>query len=720
MVHRAHFGIGLLVPLMLAGSVAADEEFELLWSATLLGEFNVIASEEANNDVTGFFDQYEFIPNKSDAAPFQLGVRDASLDWIGGDGAPRLQFRLQSPSSNLAITGSQTGEPFLNQRALLLGRFGGIRFDVSYDRFRTQALRFFPNIAGTPFTHVDVTDPSDRFFRDRTGFDSEIRLRPHELFESPKRGVDWLAPELALRGGYQIREGKRQVGFLLKTANVNDPVSFTGHPDQDVGEVGVGLLLAPGGLFTMTFDFDHKRFRESAPATFESTLGTASASDSLPISFIPDSDRSTSSMRLHSRIGERAVLEAGFQVSWLEQVGDLTPVQQAAGLRENELLFYSTNMAADVVLGGGVSANAFFKYDQRDNDIQRDTAGFGRTNWSQVDFFFERWRRIVGGAEVVYQLRGTNQLALGGRLEWVDRELDFAVPNSQGGWVRPLNALVANETQMYTVYGRASLRPATGLRVRGEIGYREAPKTGYVVDLDDYVYGKLRASYALQFWRPVMLSGFGQGGFGKNRDFSMQGGTAAQPIGNPVGLDFERYDFRWGLTITTPLRDDMTLFASLFHALDVQDYNLVRSDVARYLQEIVPNSFWVAGPVEYRTDDVSLILGTHVQLAERTDAGLSYSFTHVEASYRSSAPSAAIRRIQGSSIVDADIHGLDLEFGHRLRDGLRMLVGYRFQLYDDSAPVPTGTGSVVTPLDPSTYQHTLTLGVTLTSDLLAR
>ena len=49
-------------------------------------------------------------------------------------------------------------------------------------------------------------------------------------------------------------------------------------------------------------------------------------------------------------------------------------------------------------------------------------------------------------------------------------------------------------------------------------------------DLDDYVYGKLRASYVVPLQRPIVLSAFAQGDRGKNRDFSMvDGGPGPTP-----------------------------------------------------------------------------------------------------------------------------------------------------------------------------------------------
>ncbi|MDH3211981.1 MAG: hypothetical protein OEM05_05805 [Myxococcales bacterium] len=709
MLRRARFGLCVIAPLLWAGPAAADaEEFETLWSATLMGQFQIIASQEADDDVTGFFDQYEFVPNKSSALPFELGVRDAAFDLFDSGGTPRIRFRWESPTSNLGVSGSQIDEPFLNQRGELLGRFDGFDFDIDYRRFRTEELRLFPNEFGAwGLAFTDLTRPDDLFSHDRTGFYGGLRLRPQELLASPGGSLDWLAPELTLRGGYQSREGERQFRFLS-----TDWLAITQELDQSVGEVGGGLLVAPGGLFTMVFDFDYTRFRNS-PTVLDSDLGSPYPATSRPIGFIPDTDRSTGSVRLHRRFGQRAVLEGGFQASWLEQVGDRTPAQQAAGLRDNNLLFYSANLAADVLLADRVSANAFFKYDQRDNKIDRDTALFNPG--TQQYEFLEQLRRIVAGAEAVYRPFRASQFALGARFEWIDRDLDPATSPIR---ILPENWLVADETQMWTVYGRAKLRPVKGLSLRGELGYRGAPKTGYIVDLDDYVYGKLRASYVVPLKRPIVLSAFAQGGSGENHDFSMVDGLGPSPAGPELGRDFDRSSWLWGLTASASPWQDVTAFASFYQSRDAQDYGLVLSDFQRYFQNIIPLNFSRSGSIEYRNDQMSFILGTHVQLSERTDAGLSYSFTRAESDYAGASPE--IQLIRANSSIDGDIHGLDFEVGHWLMDGLRVVVGYRLQYYTDRAPVPSGTGSVVSPFNLSTYENTVTLGVTLTSDLLAK
>jgi len=703
---------------------AEDEDAEglkLRWSLTPMGQYRWIESDEDDDDVTGFFDQYEFVPNKSSDFPFEIGLRDASLDLLGAGDTPLLQFRLESPTSNLGVSGSQIADPFFNQRALLLGRVPGLDFDLRYRRMRTEETRLFPNTAGAGLLFDDRSGSDERFDRERTGFAAELRARVDELFE-PLEGLGEIAaPELSLRGGYQARDGDRQLRFLVDPTN--SWIGLAQGRDQEVGDVGGGLLLSPGRLFTVAVDFDHQRFRENESAILQSSLGGAIPATDQTIAFIPDTDRYTGTARLRGRIGERAVLEGGFQISMLEQVDDLTPFQSAAGLRDNRLYYYSANFTADAALFGPVSANAFFKFDQRENDIDRDTSLFGDDNGTQVDAFVDRWTRLFGGLEAVYRLNSANRLALGGRFESIDRNLDFASsgcpPLPCFPVILPVNALVDDDSESYTVYASARLRALRRIGVSGELGYRTAPDTGYGTDLDDYVYGKLRASYTLPLERSVVLSLFAQGGTGENRNQVMVGGggLGTPPTGPDVRRHFERYDWLVGLTANASPWDPLGLFASFFVSQDAQDYELALSSLQRYVQPLAPVFFSNAGVTDYENQLWSVVLGTHYQLDDRTDASLSYAFTHASTSY-SAGGSPQLGLIDENAKIDSDIHGAELELGRWLSEGLRILAGYRFEYYDDETRLPESVQSAVVPFDLNATRHTVTLGVTLTSALL--
>lgn len=713
---RKSLGFALIGAVLLCAHARAEEgaeETEIRWSLTPFVQYTWIDPDEDNDDVTGFFDQYDFTPNKSSSFPFEIGLRDASLDLLGAGETPLLQFRLESPTSNLGVSGNQIDDPFFNQRALLLGRYGGFALDVNYQRIRTQALRAFPNTFNAGLLFDDRSAADDRFERDRTGFDGELRMRPNEVLGASGWVGESAGLELALRGGYEARDGRRQPRFIVGPAN--DWVGFAQDRDQNVADVGGGLLLAPAGLFTMTLDFDYQRFREDEPAITQSNFGGIPPGPET-IAFIPDTDRYTGTALVRGAIGERAVLEGGFQFSLLEQADDYTPTQQAAGLRDNEVRYYSANLTADVAILDQLAANAYFKFDQRHNDIERSTLLFNDSNGTQVDEFMERWTRILAGVEAVYRINAANLVALGGRFESIDRDLDFALPPNLR--ILESNALVDDDTESYTLYGRARLRAARRINLNGEVGYRDAPETGYVTDLDDYVYGKLRASYTLPLERAVVLSLFAKGGSGDNRDLRMVSGIGDLPGGPRLRRRFERYDWLWGLTASASPRERIGVFASIFMSRDDQDYHLSLSSLQRYLQPLPALvTFRNSGSLGYENEQLSILLGTHLELDDRTDASLSYAFTRAKTNYDAGS-SPQLGLVSQNREIRSDTHVVDFEVGHWLRDGLRVMAGYRFQYHHDYEDLFLSQNSAVLPFDLNDTRQRVTLGVTLNSELL--
>jgi hypothetical protein len=357
------------------------------WSVTLTGQYTEVDSPEDDDDVGGFFDQYEFTPNKSSSFPFEIGIRDGAVDVLGEKDTAIFQARLASPTSNLGVSGSQADDPFFNQRLDALFRLEGLAIDFDYRRIRTEQLRLFPDTVGRGLVFHDQTRADDRFYRDRTGLAGELRLRPYQAFDLGDEAGSWLSPELSLRGGYEDREANQQLRIHRDPSN--DWLGLRQDQDRSLSQVGGGLLLAPDGLLTVSFDFDHERLRFDSPIRTEGGIGYPPPESSRTIGFVPDTDRSTGTIRFNSRIGDRAVVEGGFQVSELEQVGDRTPDQDSAGLRGNSVRTYSANAAVDVVLVEALSFNAFFKFDRRDNDIDRGTALFNDSNGTQVDPFVD-------------------------------------------------------------------------------------------------------------------------------------------------------------------------------------------------------------------------------------------------------------------------------------------------------------------------------------------
>jgi hypothetical protein len=337
-----------------------------------------------------------------------------------------------------------------------------------------------------------------------------------------------------------------------------------------------------------------------------------------------------------------------------------------------------------------------------------------------------------------------NTVAVGWRGLWIDRKLEFAdafhpdcltatsctLPGLVGPnlAILPDNTVINDKTRMYTLYLRTALRPISGLQFSGEGGYRNAPDTGYSRELDDLRYGQIRTSYVLPFKRPVTLSLFGRAQHGENDDFTLQptrseiqDGEVERVAIPPRERDFERDGFSWGATLTGSPCDGVTLFTSVFQHRDNQDIDLFRSTVLRYeepfalFNTFVDLDFFKDTTLRYRSDNSTLILGGSYQIAKRTDLSLAYTFTRTNTRLRSDGLTS--NTLDGWSRIRSDIHRVQLEIGHWLRDGLRVSFGYNFDQYRDRTQVPTGVGSA-DPFNPSTHVNTFMLGVTLNSDLL--
>jgi hypothetical protein len=384
----------------------------LRWSLSPLVQAKSIPSPEDDDDVGGFFDQYEFTPNKGSDVPLEIGIREGALDFFSETETPIFQLRFASPSSNLGLTGSAGEDPFFDQRLAALARVDGLDVDLRYGRTRTEQLRLFPNTAGARLVFNDFSSPKDRFYRDRTGVSGEVRLRPHELAALGST-AEWLAPELSLRGGYEERDGEAQRRFLRNPSNTW--LGASQDLERDVADVGGGLLVAPGGLFTLALDFDYERFRFDSDPLTEADFGFAPPAGERPVSFTPSSDRYTGTARFNSRVGDRVQLEGGFQISQLEQAGDRTPEQRRADLDDVEVRTTSANAAIGWRLSRSLSLRGFFKFDQRDNDISRSTSLFNPDD--QIVPFVEDWDRILAGAELEMRLARDTRVVPGERAD---------------------------------------------------------------------------------------------------------------------------------------------------------------------------------------------------------------------------------------------------------------------------------------------------------------
>lgn len=757
------------------------EGYRLNWSSTFevrLRDFDSPADDDAR---TGFFDLHEFTRNKDAQPTLDIGLSDFDLDLFGEEETPLIQFRLRSPTSNLNVSGGtfQVDKFFLNQRAELYARFRGLALDLDYRRMRNEEMRVYPNptdqtgelglqqAIATRFT--DDTSDGDRFYVRRGRIGGELRARPGELFTGEREPLGGFLSEIALRGGWEERNGKRQTRYLLDFSDGSAPFppfnvlwrGIASDVDQDVRDAGASLVISPRGLFTLAFDFDHQRFRNRASTLFQTqinrldpNIGAGPGFDQMPntlddqglrtIGFIPDTNRTTGSVRLNTRIGKRAVIHGGLQISQLDQAGDRTPFQELAGLQDNKVRFYSGNLAFDLKVVDGVSVNAFYKFDHRSNKLPRATEYFNQSNGTQVDPFLKSLRRQRAGTELVYRFMPMNLVAAGWRGEWIDRDLQFATAFNPDcltstsctlpARIAPNQAILQDNTVIYrrthtnTFYVRTALRPFRGFQFSGEGGYRDAPDTGYIRELDDLRYGHVRTSYSFPWKRPITVSFFGRAQHGENVDFSAQPTRSVFANGQveredlPARTrDFQRNGFTWGATLTGAPFDRVTLFASVFQHRDNQTFFLFRSTELRYQEPFalfntfVNLDFFKDSKLRYRSDNKTLVLGGTLRIAERTDMSVSYTFTRSDTHFRNDVLTA--RRLDEWSRIRNDTHRIQFTIGHQIREGLRVHMGYDFDSYLDRTPIPTGVGSA-DPFDPSTHVNTVRFGVTLNSDLL--
>ncbi|MFQ5697014.1 MAG: hypothetical protein ACE5IL_01865 [Myxococcota bacterium] len=729
--------VGLWV---LPSAAMGDGDSSLRWSATSEMRFTDIRAPSDEDFRTGFLDKYQFSADKNNQFPFEIALSRAALDWFGAAETPRIQFRFRSPSSDLSVSGDgpSTGEFFLSQRGDLFARFPGLAADLVYRRSRIDELRLFTNPTGlgsAPFTLFnDGTSGRRRFFVRREQVGGAIHLRPCDLLCDQPKG--WLS-ELNLRGSWEDRSGRRQLRFMLGGGDLIGGGAQTSRwraveqdLDQQSVKLGSSLVFSPGGLFTLELAFDHERFRnrsgpflQSQLTAMDSNIDSASGVLGLgagtaglqTLGFIPETSRSTGTARFQTRLWDRRIaIHGGFQLSKLKQIGKLSPLQNLAGLDRNNIFFYSGNLAARGRITEIASVNAFVRFDNRRNRIDRSTVLFNSrdTNFNtQFDPFVAGLRNIDTGAEIVLRPVRAFRFTVGSRAHFTNRALDFLDKPLSSEGILPSVTVIDDDTVTYTVYVKSNARPISGLNLSSELGLRESPKTGYIRELDDVRYGKGRASYALPLSRPVTLSAFANGERGENNDFKMLGETAGT---RDRGFDQVRYSY--GVTLTGSPTDELSLFGSFFQSRDAQDFNLVRATIPRMDGRdptVLDLDFFIDAPLEFRTDQTNLVIGGNAQLTRQASANVYYSFTRSKSRFDSINTTSAT--IANASRIRSDIQSIGTGLSFHLRDGADLSLGYRYDAYHDRAGVNGSAGSA-TPFRLSTGRHFVTLGVTLTDE----
>ena len=106
MRHNSRSGIAGLSVLLLALPALA-EGYEVEWSASIEAVLKHFEDSVDDDEVTGFFDRYEFTSGKSAGMPVQLALSDLDLDVPGAEETPLLQFRFRenaAPTFDVTIT----------------------------------------------------------------------------------------------------------------------------------------------------------------------------------------------------------------------------------------------------------------------------------------------------------------------------------------------------------------------------------------------------------------------------------------------------------------------------------------------------------------------------------------------------------------------------------------------------------------------------------------
>lgn len=703
-----------------SGSQPEAAATRIEWSATTMIQGKLIDPEDASDGIGDFFDQYEYTPNKSATFPIELGLRDAAFDVFDTSDRPVFQLRLESPTSNLGVSGPDVDQPFFNQRIETwtrgadLGDGAAWALDLDYARMRTESMRVFPDTAGAGLVFEDGTDEDDRFFRDRTGFAGELRRRSAAGVGDRPADAHGFANEVAVRGAYQGRNGLGQL--RVHRDPTNDWLGLAQDRDRDVSGAGGGILLggARAGRWLVTLDFDYEQLRWKSQQLFESDLGASPPAATRPLGFVPDSDRFTPRVALRGRASSALTWYGGWQGNFLRQAGELAPDQLAAGMGDNRVTTQSFFGGTRWKVSRSTSVVVRLEFDLRDNQIDRSSPLFNPMGGVQVDPFIAGWRRLVADSFAEWRFMRRNTLSAGINYYGLTRDIEYAEPG--GPRVLPENAQVDDATRMVDFYARAALRPSRGLRVGGEIGYRIAPSTGYITDLDDFVHGSVDARFTLPTRRHWSLNAFVRGDSGDNDDFQMVGGLGPDPQGPPVDRSFDRWTLGWGVGFETIPIERLSLYASFACGRMRQESGVVLSSWQRYFQEVgTPSvselSFTDIGGDDYLDAYKSLVVGLHRPFGDRFDSGVAYSFTHSNSEYQGDgAPQLDL--LGASRKLDDTTHVLDLEAGWRPMPGLRLMAGYRLQYNEDHVAAPESTGSVVAPTDRDTWHQTFTIGAT--------
>lgn len=636
-------------------------------------------------DLTGWFEQWEYLANKDADTPWYLDLLHSDLGYVRDDDTYLVHVERWAPYPYGDLT-------------LLDVDWRGLRVDGQAHRFRTADLLVTP--VGTGDTGVSVlprlgsrwnddSQPGDLFFVRRYGGGGEIALRP-EAFGFP------LAPlsQISFYGSQESRTGQHQDRYLLEPDEVGrgpENARFRGRTrklDQDVTTLGGRIVAEPFGLATSVLDVAWQSFYENAPLTLVGDLPaidpaiepTADAA-LRALFFVPDTNRLTGTLRTSRRIGE-ATVHGGAFATRLAQTGRVTPLERQARLDDNDVTTISAHGAADVPITNWLGIDAYGKASMRHNDLPTDTALFADDNRTQTAPFLHRLRDVDAGVEIAAQPAAGARVATGFRYRDVDRDLDYPLTISADGLpqraITPEVSLVRDHSRTSTAYLGGHARLLRRLRISAEGGYAWSPAVGMPTELERAAYAEARVSQAFRAPVPISVSVFGHWTHGSSNDFVLE---STFP-GRSKSKDYERRNADFGLSLTAVPTASTTVYLSYTEQWDAQNFPHLRSNVPR------PNGaeflrFYIDSDLGWESHVQVFAIGGTQQLTRSIDFSLNGWLMLADGDFDDGGSTAAA--LNPPNEIDISQTSIEAAFGVQLRPDLRVGLAYRFDRYRDGA-----------------------------------
>jgi hypothetical protein len=638
-----------------------------------------------DDDLTSWFDQWEFLAHEDASVPWFLDLLHTDLGHVRDDDTHLFRIERWSPYA-------------YGEHTLLDVDWRGLRIEGQAHRFRTADLLVTP--VGTGDTGVSVlprlgshwnddSQPDDLFFLRRYGGGGEIRLRPDAFGPS-------LAPlsQVSFYGSQQSRTGQHQDRYLLEPDEVGrgpETARFRGRTrklDQDVTTLGGRVVAEPFGVATSVLDVAWQSFYENAPITLVGDLAaidpavepTAEAA-LRALFFVPDTNRLTGTVRVSRRIGE-ATVHGGAFATRLSQTGRRTPLEQQAGLDDNDTTTISAHGAADVPLTSWLGIDAYGKASLRHNDLPQDTPLFADDNRTQTAPFLRRLRDVNAGVEIAARPAPGARVATGFRYRDVDRDLDYPLTVAADGKpqraITPEVSLVRDHSRTSTAYLRGHARLLRRLRISAEGGFAWSPAVGMPTELERTAYAEARISQGFRMPVPITVSVFGHWSDGSSNDFVLE---STFP-GRSGSKYYERRNADVGASLTALPTASTTVYLSFTEQWDAQNFPHLRSNVPR------PNGaaflrFYIDSDLGWESHVQVFAVGGTQQLTRNIDFSLNGWLTLADGNFDHGASTSDA--LNPPNEIDITQTSIEAALGVQVRPDLRLGLSYRFDRYRDGA-----------------------------------